>query len=73
MKNCIVINNGKRISITTYVNAWKIIRSNPLDTMYKEGLTTWWAVNGHDLIRQYREGIHDRINQRAMGKCLPVS
>lgn len=66
----ITITNDKRISITTYVNAWKIVRSNPLDTMYKDSLTTWWPVSGKDIIQQYRDGIHDRINQRAKGRYL---
>uniref|UniRef100_A0A6M3L5A5 Uncharacterized protein n=1 Tax=viral metagenome TaxID=1070528 RepID=A0A6M3L5A5_9ZZZZ len=31
---------------------------------YKHGLTSWWSTTGAEIRSQFREGIHDRINQR---------
>lgn len=53
---------GKTISIATMANALKVIRSNP-DEDYKGW--QWYMVSGHDILRDFRAGMHERINTRA--------
>ena len=31
--------------------------------VFKTGLTTWWPTTGAEIMKQFREGMTDRINQ----------
>jgi hypothetical protein len=53
---------GKRIPLGAYVAGVKLAKANPCAT-FKHGLTTWWSVTGAEIMEQFREGMHDRINQ----------
>ena len=53
----------KWVSIGAYVKQIKIVKAN-LDAEFKNGLTMWGAHTGHQIMRQFRRGMHDRINQR---------
>ena len=50
------------VSLGAYVKAIKMARDNP-DVEFKHGLTTWWPTLGRDIMRQFRDGMQDRINQ----------
>lgn len=52
---------NKRVSLKAYVRAIKLARDNP-DAEFKHGLTTWWSTTGDEIMRQFRDGMHDRIN-----------
>jgi hypothetical protein len=30
---------------------------------FKHGLTTWWPTTGREMMRQFRDGMNDRISQ----------
>lgn len=52
---------SKRVTISAYVKAVKVARANP-SAEFKHGLTTWWPTTGAEIMKQFRAGIHDRIN-----------
>lgn len=52
---------GRSVSIATMVRALRTIRQNP-DADYPGW--EWYAVSGHTIIRDFRDGMHDRINRR---------
>lgn len=52
----------KRIPIGAYVKGIKEAIANP-DAEFKHGLTCWWSCTGAEIRKQFRRGIHDRINQ----------
>ncbi len=52
----------KRVSLAAYLAAVKRAKANPLRT-FTHGLTCWWPCTGEEIMRQFREGIHERINQ----------
>ncbi len=53
---------GKWVTVGQYVRQIKIVKAN-LDAEFKHGLTCWWPCTGREIMRQFREGMHDRISQ----------
>lgn len=53
---------SRRVTLGQYVRAVRLAKQNP-EAEFKHGLTTWWPVNGSDIVREFRHGLHDRINQ----------
>ena len=52
----------RKIPLGVYVAAIKKAKANP-DAIFKHGLTTWWGTSGKDIMRQFMEGVMDRIDQ----------
>ena len=50
------------VSLAAYIAAVKKARANP-DVEFPHGFTTWWPTTGQEIMRQFMEGVHDRINQ----------
>jgi hypothetical protein len=51
---------SKSVPIGVYVAAVKTAKANP--TMeFKHGLTTWWPVTGAEILKQFVEGMQERI------------
>lgn len=57
----ITLGTGQVVSLKAYVAAIKVAKANP-DTEFKSGLTTWWTTTGAEIMKQFRRGMHDRIN-----------
>ena len=53
---------GKRVPLGAYVQGIKEAIENP-DAEFKHGLTCWWSCTGAEIRKQFRRGVHDRINQ----------
>ena len=53
---------SKRVSLAAYIRAVKLALANP-DRTFSHGLTCWWSCTGAEIADQFREGMHDRINQ----------
>lgn len=53
----------RTVTLAAYLAGVKHAIGHP-DLEYKHGLTAWWPCTGHEIRRQFREGMHDRINQR---------
>jgi hypothetical protein len=49
------------VTIGQYMRAVRLAKANP-DREFKVGLTCWWACTGREIVRQFMEGVHDRIN-----------
>ena len=52
----------KKVSIRNYIAGIRLAKANPEKT-FKHGLTCWYACKGADIVKQFVDGIHDRINQ----------
>ena len=52
----------KWVSLGAYVRQIKIVKAN-LDATFKSGLTMWGPHTGRQIMRQFRQGMHDRINE----------
>ncbi len=50
----------KSVTISAYVAAIKKAKANP-DAEFKHGLTVWWPCTGQAIVRQFRQGLNDRI------------
>lgn len=53
---------GRRLSIRNMATALKVIRQHP-DLEYKHW--NWYPTKGNFILREFRRGLHDRINRRA--------
>lgn len=51
----------KRVGLGDYVRAIKTAKANP-DVEFKRGLTTWWPTTGREIVRQFRDGMNERIS-----------
>ncbi len=49
------------MSLRHYVWAIRLAKANP-DKGFKTGLTCWWPCTGADIVRQFGEGMMQRIN-----------
>ncbi len=53
--------DGKQVPLGVYVQGIKMAKAHP-DTEFRTGLTCWWPCTGREILAQFREGMHDRIN-----------
>jgi hypothetical protein len=51
------------ITIGQYVAIIRKVKSLPLETEYPQTFCSWAGGNGHKILREFWEGIQDRINQ----------
>ena len=54
---------GISVTIGEYVKAIKLALANP-EEEFKHGLTTWWPTKGSEIMQQFRQGVHGRINDK---------
>lgn len=50
------------VTLGQYVRAIKLAIARP-DATFPHGLTCWWSCTGADVVAQFREGMHARINE----------
>jgi len=55
----------RHVTLKQYIEGIKLAKLNP-DSIFKHGLTCWWPCTGTEIMKQFREGIQERINQ-----CIP--
>jgi len=53
---------NRRVSLSAYLSAVRRAKANP-STVFTHGLTCWWPCTGEEIMRQFYEGLQDRINQ----------
>ena len=53
----------KTVTVGQYVRAVRVAKANPT-AEFKHGLTTFYPCTGAEIMRQFREGCHDRQRQR---------
>ena len=52
----------RHVTLAAYVAAVQIAKARP-EAIFSTGLTSWWPTSGADIMRQFRDGMNDRINQ----------
>ncbi len=63
----VVLGNGRSVPLGSYVWAWREILSAPPDREYRQGLTGWWPETAETILRQFRDGMHERISRHLPG------
>ena len=58
---------GRTLSVASYVQGVRLAKAEPL-MMFRHGLTTWWPCCGSTILHQFRQGCHDRQQQRAAAR-----
>lgn len=71
MVRVITLGDGTQVRLSDYLRAVKMAKANP-DTQFDRGLTCWWPCKGKEIMRQFLEGVQDRINQRGAGARVGV-
>lgn len=57
------LGDGRRVRLGVYVAGIKLAKANPSIT-FKSGLCNdWWGATGAEIVRQFFEGVTDRINE----------
>jgi hypothetical protein len=75
MKRVVYLPGGKHVSLSSYAQAWKTALAAPPEATFKTGFN-WYPESREDILREFRRGLHDRINRRIdgfPGTLQPVS
>jgi len=62
----VTLSGGLQITIGQYIFAHKRAKENQ-EVEFARGLTCWYPVTGREILNQFMDAIHDRINLR--GEC----
>ena len=62
MRRYVTLGDGRRVTLGSYVAVVKAAKARPGAT-FPRTLCDWWSDAGAVIVRQFREGMHDRINQ----------
>lgn len=62
MRTIYIAGIERSVSLRDYIIAIKKAKEYP-DTKFDHGLTTWWPTLGREIVRQFVDGVHNRINQ----------
>jgi hypothetical protein len=57
----LVVANDKVVSLGQYVRAIKQAKAHPT-ARFDQGLSCWWPCTGEDIMKQFMDGVHERIN-----------
>jgi hypothetical protein len=57
----VTLGTGETVTLGAYVRAWRTVLARPDDT-FRHGLGGWWPVTGREILRDFRNGLHARIN-----------
>jgi hypothetical protein len=52
----------RTVSLAAYIQAVRLAKASP-NAKFKTGLTTWWPTTGAEIMKQFRDGMTERINQ----------
>ena len=59
--------SAKTVTVGQYVKAWKDCKAAPVGTEYDHGLGGWSPATREVILREFEEGLHDRINRHIEG------
>lgn len=57
----------RAVPIREYVKVWRAVSAAPPGTMYSSSLCGWWPATREEVLEQFREGLHARINKHVPG------
>jgi hypothetical protein len=58
----VTLGDGKRVSLRSYLAAVRKAKANPA-AVFDRGLAGWGRTSGAEVVREFRDGMHDRISQ----------
>jgi hypothetical protein len=66
MQRVVYLPSGRHVSLSGYAAAWKTALAAAPGTTFQTGFN-WYPENREDILREFRRGLHDRINKRIDG------
>lgn len=63
----IILGNGHRITVASYVKVWRMLKKEPLGRLCKHSLTGWGVVTVEEFLAQYSAVKDARINRHIPG------
>lgn len=55
------------VNLSTYARAWAATKAAAPGTIYRSGLCHWGPTSREEILRNFSDGLHDRINQHISG------
>lgn len=52
----------RTVTLAAYIQAVRLAKASPT-AIFKTGLTTWWPTTVAEIMKQFRAGMSERINQ----------
>lgn len=66
MKRVVYLPQGRQVTLGDYVRAWKLAITAPEGAVFTKAFN-WYPETKCDVLREFRRGLHDRINRRIQG------
>jgi hypothetical protein len=63
----VTLYQGRRVSMESYLRAWKQVKLDDPGKMYPSGPGSWAPMTAAKILAEMRRGIHDRINRHLPG------
>ena|SRR6185503_221027 len=67
MKKRVITTSSGTVTLGQYVKAWRAVKEAPAATEFKSSLCGWWPASREEILSQFMQGVHDRINRRIPG------
>ena len=61
------VHSGQSVPLRGYLRAWKNAKMLPPTARFKESICGWWPVTAAEVLRQFSDGLHERINRHIAG------
>lgn len=66
MQRVVYLPGGRHVTLGNYVLAWKRALVAPPGAVFEKGFN-WYPERREEILREFRKGMHDRINRRIAG------
>ena len=66
MQRIVYLPGNRTVTLGNYVKAWRMVLTAAPGTVFDKAFN-WWPETREDILREFREGLHDRINRRVDG------
>lgn len=63
-RRVIGLSDNRVVHLGAYVDAWARVLTAPAGTEFAQSLTSRWPATREEILEQFRDGLHDRINRR---------
>jgi hypothetical protein len=63
----ITLGSGIKIDVRDYAKMWRRVLAAPPGSTFTQSLCNWWPSSRDELLEQFRDGMHDRINRHIPG------
>jgi hypothetical protein len=66
MQRVVYLPGRRHVSLSSYVKAWTTALAAPPEATFQTGFN-WYPETREEILREFRRGLHDRINRRIDG------